>query len=184
MTRDKNEYIIDDITSNYHVKGEAWTMGIIDVKVNHKTVRLSVDGERVLLWVLRTDLGLTGTKYGCGQGHCGACTVLVNGKAVRSCRIPVRMVEGQEILTIEGLTQNGILHPLQQAFVEYDALQCGFCTSGMIMNAYSLLKDNPQPSDSDIIRGMDHNLCRCTSYVRIVKAVRSAARSMKSGRRE
>lgn len=157
-------------------------MEIIDVKINRKPVRLSVNGERMLLWVLRTDLGLTGTKYGCGQGHCGACTVLVNEKAVRSCRIPVRMVGGKEVLTIEGLAQNGILHPLQQAFVEHDALQCGFCTSGMILNAYSLLKDNPEPSESDIIRGMDHNLCRCTSYVRIVKAVRSAARSMKSGR--
>jgi aerobic-type carbon monoxide dehydrogenase small subunit (CoxS/CutS family) len=92
------------------------------------------------------------------------------------------MVAGKEVLTIEGLAQNGVLHPLQQAFVEHDALQCGFCTSGMILTAYSLLKDNPQPSDSDIIRGMDHNLCRCTSYVRVIKAVRSAAISMKSGR--
>jgi aerobic-type carbon monoxide dehydrogenase small subunit (CoxS/CutS family) len=157
-------------------------MGIIDVKINRKPVRLSVDGERMLLWVLRNDLGLTGAKYGCGQGHCGACTVLVNEEAVRSCRLPVKMVEGKEVLTIEGLAQNGVLHPLQQAFVEHDALQCGFCTSGMILNAYSLLKNNPQPGQSDIIRGMDHNLCRCTSYVRIVKAVQSAARSMQSGR--
>jgi aerobic-type carbon monoxide dehydrogenase small subunit (CoxS/CutS family) len=157
-------------------------MEIIDLKINHKPVRLNVDAERMLLWVLRTDLGLTGTKYGCGQGHCGVCTVLVNEKAVRSCMMPVKMVAGKEVLTIEGLAQNGVLHPLQQAFVEHDALQCGFCTSGMILTAYSLLKDNPQPSDSDIIRGMDHNLCRCTSYVRVIKAVRSAAISMKSGR--
>lgn len=157
-------------------------MEIIDLKINRKSVRLNVDAERMLLWVLRTDLGLTGTKYGCGQGHCGVCTVLVNEKAVRSCRIPVKMVRGKEVLTIEGLAQNGVLHPLQQAFVENDALQCGFCTSGMILTAYSLLRDNPQPSDSDIIRGMDHNLCRCTSYVRVIKAVRSAAISMKSGR--
>jgi Aerobic-type carbon monoxide dehydrogenase, small subunit CoxS/CutS homologs len=157
-------------------------MEIIDLKINRKPVRLSVDAERMLLWVLRTDLGLTGTKYGCGQGHCGACTVLVDEKAVRSCMMPVKMVAGKEVLTIEGLAQNGVLHPLQQAFVEHDALQCGFCTSGMILTAYSLLKDNPQPSDSDIIRGMDHNLCRCTSYVRVIKAVRSAAISMKSGR--
>jgi aerobic-type carbon monoxide dehydrogenase small subunit (CoxS/CutS family) len=157
-------------------------MEIIDLKINRKPVRLSVDAERMLLWVLRTDLGLTGTKYGCGQGHCGACTILVNEKAVRSCMMPVKMVAGKEVLTIEGLAQNGVLHPLQQAFVEHDALQCGFCTSGMILTAYSLLKDNPKPSDSDIIRGMDHNLCRCTSYVRVIKAVRSAAISMKSGR--
>lgn len=157
-------------------------MEIIDLKINRKPVRLSVDAERMLLWVLRTDLGLTGTKYGCGQGHCGACTILVNEKAVRSCMMPVKMVTGKEVLTIEGLAQNGVLHPLQQAFVEHDALQCGFCTSGMILTAYSLLKDNPKPSDSDIIRGMDHNLCRCTSYVRVIKAVRSAAISMKSGR--
>ena len=157
-------------------------MEIIDLKINRKPVRLSVDAERMLLWVLRTDLGLTGTKYGCGQGHCGACTILVNEKAVRSCMMPVKMVAGKEVLTIEGLAQNGVLHPLQQAFMEHDALQCGFCTSGMILTAYSLLKDNPQPSDSEIIRGMDHNLCRCTSYVRVIKAVRSAAISMKSGR--
>jgi len=157
-------------------------MEIIDLKINRKPVRLSVDAERMLLWVLRTDLGLTGTKYGCGQGHCGACTVLVDEKAVRSCMMPVKMVAGKEVLTIEGLAQNGVLHPLQQAFVEHDALQCGFCTSGMILTAYSLLKDNPQPSDSEIIRGMDHNLCRCTSYVRVIKAVRNAAISMKSGR--
>jgi aerobic-type carbon monoxide dehydrogenase small subunit (CoxS/CutS family) len=157
-------------------------MEIIDLKINRKPVRLSVDAERMLLWVLRTNLGLTGTKYGCGQGHCGACTVLVDEKAVRSCMMPVKMVAGKEVLTIEGLAQNGVLHPLQQAFVEHDALQCGFCTSGMILTAYSLLKDNPQPSDSEIIRGMDHNLCRCTSYVRVIKAVRSAAISMKSGR--
>jgi len=157
-------------------------MEIIDLKINRKPVRLSVDAERMLLWVLRTDLGLTGTKYGCGQGHCGACTVLVDEKAVRSCMMPVKMVAGKEVLTIEGLAQNGVLHPLQQAFVEHDALQCGFCTSGMILTAYNLLKDNPQPSDSEISRGMDHNLCRCTSYVRVIKAVRSAAISMKSGR--
>ena len=157
-------------------------MEIIDLKINRKPVRLSVDAERMLLWILRTDLGLTGTKYGCGQGHCGACTVLVDEKAVRSCMMPVKMVAGKEVLTIEGLAQNGVLHPLQQAFVEHDALQCGFCTSGMILTAYSLLKDNPQPSDSEIIRGMDHNLCRCTSYVRVIKAVRSTAISMKSGR--
>jgi aerobic-type carbon monoxide dehydrogenase small subunit (CoxS/CutS family) len=157
-------------------------METIDLKINGKPVRLDADPERMLLWVLRTDLGLTGTKYGCGQAQCGACTVLVNEKAVRSCVTPVKSVAGKEVLTIEGLAQNGVLHPLQQAFVEHDALQCGFCTSGMILNAYSLLRENPQPSDAEIIRGMDRNLCRCTSYVRVIQAIRSAAASMKSGR--
>ena len=157
-------------------------MEIIDVRINRKPVRLNVDGERMLQWVLRTDLELTGTKYGCGEGHCGACTVLVNESAVRSCRLPVKLIRGKDVLTIEGLSQNGVLHPLQQAYIEHDDLQCGFCTSGMNITAYGLLKNNPQPSDSDIIRGMDHNLCRCSSYVRVIKAVRSAARSMKVGR--
>ena len=154
----------------------------IELKINRKPVRLSVDPDRMLLWVLRTDLGLTGTKYGCGQAHCGACTVLVNGKAARSCVTPVKAVAGKEVVTIEGLAVDEALHPLQQAFAEHDALQCGFCTPGMIMNAYSLLRENPQPSDAEIVRGMDRNLCRCTSYVRIIKAIRGAAAAMKSGR--
>ena len=158
-------------------------METIDLKINHTPVHLQVDGERRLLWVLRTDLGLTGTKYGCGQGHCGACTVVVNDKAVRSCMIPVRAVKGQTVLTIEGLAQNDVLHPIQKAFITHEALQCGFCTSGMIMNAYSLLKANPQPAKSDILRGMEGNLCRCASHERIVKAIQSAARSMRSGRK-
>ena len=157
-------------------------MKTMDLKVNDKTVRLTVDEDRMLLWVLRTDLGLTGTKYGCGQGHCGACTVLLDAKAVRSCVMPVKAVGGREVLTIEGLAKDGRLHPLQKAFLANDALQCGFCTSGMIMNAYSFLKENPQPSESDIIRGMEGNLCRCSAYNRIVKAIQSAARDMKSGR--
>ena len=156
--------------------------GTIDLKINRKPVSLSVDPERMLLWVLRSDLGLTGTKYGCGQAQCGACTILVNEKAVRSCVTPVKAVAGKEVLTIEGLAENGVLHPLQRAFVEHDALQCGFCTSGMILNAYSLLRENPQPSDAEIIRGMDRNLCRCTSYVRVIRAIRSAAAGLKSGR--
>ena len=151
-------------------------------RINHKPARLRVDGDRTLLWVLRADLGLTGPKYGCGEGICGACTVLVNEKAVRSCQMPAKQAKGQEVLTIEGLSQNGVLHPLQKAFMEHDALQCGFCTPGMILTAYSLLKDNPEPSESDIIRGMDENLCRCSAYVRIVSAIRSAATVMRSER--
>ena len=155
----------------------------IRATINHKPVDLKVDGERMLLWVLRTDLGLTGTKYGCGEGHCGACTVLINEKAFRSCRIPVKEVKGQNVVTIEGLARGGALHPLQKAFVEHDALQCGFCTQGMIMTAYGRLKENPRPSEAEIIRGMNDNLCRCASYARIVKAVQAAAQAMASGRR-
>ncbi len=154
----------------------------LDFTINEKPVQLKVDGERPLLWVIRTDLGLTGTKYGCGEGICGACTVLVNERSFRSCQIPVKEVAGKRLLTIEGLARNGSLHPLQRAFVEHDALQCGFCTSGMIMAAYSLLQENPQPSRADILRGMDDNLCRCGAHERIVKAIQTAANAMAGGR--
>jgi carbon-monoxide dehydrogenase small subunit len=155
----------------------------IKFRLNRKSVRLTVDGERMLLWVLRSDLGLTGTKYGCGEGLCGACTVLVNGKAVRSCQTPVKEVTGKEVLTIEGLARNERLHPLQKAFAEHHAFQCGFCTSGMILNAYALLSELRTPSEAEIIRGMDDNLCRCGSHVRIVKAIVAASKEMKGGRR-
>lgn len=151
--------------------------------LNRKRVLLETDDERMLLWVLRSDLALTGTKYGCGEALCGACTVVVNGRAVRSCQTPLKEVSGKEVLTIEGLERNGTLHPLQKAFVDHDALQCGFCTPGMIMNAYALLIEQPAPSEADIIRGMEDNLCRCASHVRIVKAVQTAAKEMKGGRR-
>jgi aerobic-type carbon monoxide dehydrogenase small subunit (CoxS/CutS family) len=118
---------------------------------------------------------LTGTKYGCGQALCGACTVLVNGEAVRSCMYPMQLVEGKEVVTLEGLAQNGDLHPLQQAFVDHDALQCGYCTPGMIMNAYSLLATNPTPSRDEILAGMNGNLCRCGSHNRVVRAIQAAA---------
>jgi aerobic-type carbon monoxide dehydrogenase small subunit (CoxS/CutS family) len=147
----------------------------IQFKLNNRPVELDVDPDRMLLWVLRADLGLTGTKYGCGQSHCGACTVLVNNSAVRSCQAPVKDVRGQEVLTIEGLGSNGRLHPLQKAFMEHDALQCGFCTPGMIMNAYALLLKNPRPSSTEIIEGMDDNLCRCGSHARIVRAIQAVA---------
>jgi aerobic-type carbon monoxide dehydrogenase small subunit (CoxS/CutS family) len=147
----------------------------IRVTLNGKPVQMSVDGDRMLLWVLRTDLGLTGTKYGCGESYCGACTVLVNGEAVRSCQTRVKEVQGQDIVTIEGLARNGELHPLQKAFMAHDALQCGFCTPGMIMNAYALLQKTPEPSVTQIIEGMDENLCRCGAYNRIVRAVQAAA---------
>jgi aerobic-type carbon monoxide dehydrogenase small subunit (CoxS/CutS family) len=153
----------------------------ISFTLNGKPVSVTTDGQRPLLWVLRTDLGLTGTKFGCGQAHCGACTVLVDNKAVRSCVYPVRNAGGREIRTIEGLATNGELHPLQKAFMENDALQCGFCTPGMILTAYSLLQQNPQPTRQEIIEGMNDNLCRCGAHTRIIDAIQSAATAMKGG---
>ena len=154
-------------------------MGNVSFKINGKPVSLTINNERMLLWVLRTDLGLTGTKHGCGAGLCGACTVLVDNEAVRSCRLPAKDVEGKQVLTIEGLAKNGKLHPIQQAFVKADALQCGFCTPGMILNAYSLLLKNPHPTEAEIIQHMDHNLCRCGSHARIIQAIQAAAEEMK-----
>ena len=156
-------------------------MASIHFKLNGKSITLTVSEERMLLWVLRTDLAFTGVKYACGEGLCGACTVLINGEAVLSCQSPVKDVDGAEVVTIEGLSQNGKLHPIQQAFIDHDALQCGFCTSGMIMKAHSFLADNPQPTQDEIIAAMDDNLCRCGSHVRIVQAVQTAARRMEKG---
>lgn len=155
----------------------------IKFKLNGKPSQLKMEGERKLLWVLRSDLGLTGAKYGCGEGICGACTVLINNKAVRSCQVPVKEIQGKEVITIEGLATRGSLHPLQKAFVEQGAVQCGFCTAGMIMNACSLLLEKPQPAATEIIRAMDDNLCRCGAHVRIVQAIQSAAVEMKGGKR-
>ncbi len=154
---------------------------VIHFKLNNKPVSLKVDGERALLWVLRTDLGITGPKYGCGEGLCGACTVLVNSEAVLSCQTPVSEVKGTEVITIEGLAQNGALHPLQKAFIKHDALQCGFCTSGMILKAYSLLTENARFSREEIIEGMEDNLCRCGSHIRIIQAIETADRELKGG---
>jgi carbon-monoxide dehydrogenase small subunit len=150
--------------------------------LNGKPTTLTVDTDRMLLWVLRIDCGLTGTKYGCGQSQCGACTVLVNNEAVRSCVTPVNDVLDKEVVTIEGLASGGKLHPLQKAFMESDALQCGYCTPGMIMNAYSFLRKNPRPSEADILREMDGNLCRCGAHTRIVQAIGAAAGEMRGGR--
>ncbi len=150
----------------------------VQFKLNGKAVSVEVDPTRTLLWVLRYDLGLTGTKYGCGESLCGACTVLLDGQAVRSCSIQMKDAAGKEVTTIEGLERNGALHPLQQAFVEHDALQCGYCTPGMIMNAYSLLSRTPHPSRSQILEQMDGNLCRCGAHLRIVQAIESAAKRM------
>ena len=146
--------------------------------LNGRDTAIATDDRRALLWVLRTELGLTGVKFGCGEGLCGACTVLVDRQAVRSCQLPVGEVEGARVLTIEGLAENGVLHPLQAAFMEHDALQCGFCTPGMILSAYSLLIANPQPSREQILDHMDANLCRCGAHTRIVQAIQTAAQRM------
>jgi aerobic-type carbon monoxide dehydrogenase small subunit (CoxS/CutS family) len=142
---------------------------------DHKIINPS----QPLLWVLRNQLGLTGTKFGCGEGQCGACTVLVQGKAKRSCRIPAESLVGQKIVTIEGLAANGHLHPMQQAFLDEEAFQCGFCTSGMIMSACAVLAANPHPSDGEIIDYMDGNVCRCGTYPRILAAIRRVAHGAK-----
>jgi aerobic-type carbon monoxide dehydrogenase small subunit (CoxS/CutS family) len=151
----------------------------ISFKLNGKDVSVTTDSSRKLLWVLRTDFGLTGTKFSCGNGHCGACTVMLGNKAVRSCTVPLQIVRGKEVLTIEGLAKNGKLHPIQEAFAKHDALQCGFCAPGMIMNAYGLLLKNPEPTTQDIINGLEKSLCRCGAHVRIVRAIESAAAEMK-----
>ncbi len=148
-------------------------------KLNGKTVRLSSSPERLLLWILRSDFELTGTKYCCGEGFCGACTVLVNNETVLSCQYPIQNVSGKEVMTIEGLAKNGNLHPLQTAFMQHNALQCGFCTPGMILGAYSLLLKNPQPSYREIVEALEGNLCRCSSYNRIIEAIQTTARTMK-----
>jgi len=147
--------------------------------LNGKPVELDVDGERALLWVLRVDLGLTGTKYGCGESYCGACTVLVDDEAVRSCQTTVASVRGKNVVTIEGLAKGDDLHPLQAAFMDHDGLQCGYCTPGMILNAYALLKKNPRPSEEQIVAGMEDNLCRCAAHKRIVEAIAVAAEEMR-----
>jgi aerobic-type carbon monoxide dehydrogenase small subunit (CoxS/CutS family) len=149
--------------------------------LNNKPVQITVNTNRMLLWVLRTELGLTGAKYGCGEGFCGACTVLVEDEPVRSCQFPMKDVVGKKVLTIEGLAKNGDLHPIQKAFVDHDALQCGFCTPGMILTVYSLFLKNPKPSRDDAIQALNDNLCRCGAHPRILQAVDVAAASTGGG---
>ena len=145
-------------------------------KVNGKPVTVEADDNRTLLWALRNDLELTGTKYGCGDGVCGSCTVVVDGEAVRSCQATVSSVQGKDVLTIEGLETDGRLHPLQQAFVDHGALQCGYCTPGMVMNAYALLKNQKSVTRAQIVEGMEDNLCRCGAHGRIVAAIEDVAK--------
>jgi aerobic-type carbon monoxide dehydrogenase small subunit (CoxS/CutS family) len=153
----------------------------VSFRLNDRPVEVRVAPDRMLLWVLRTELELTGPKFGCGISECGACTVLVNHRAVRSCSVPILSVEGKDVVTIEGLAKGDELHPIQKAFMEHDALQCGFCTPGMILTAYSFLRINPDPTHEEVIEGMNQNLCRCGAHVRMVEAILSAAAVMRKG---
>lgn len=155
----------------------------ISFTLNGKPASVTADAERMLLWVLRSDLGLTGTKFGCGEAQCGACTVIVDGEAVRSCVTPVKAVAGKKVLTIEGLESGGHLNALQAAFVKHHAFQCGFCTPGMVINAYALLLKNPKAKPDEIIKEMDGNLCRCGAHVRILDAIQEAGAAMQGGAR-
>ncbi len=149
--------------------------------LNDKPVTWTGEDNRMLLWVLRTEFHLTGSKCGCGEGFCGACTVLVDGEAVRSCRFSMKELKGKHVTTIEGLSKNGDLHPMQKAFIEHDAMQCGFCTPGMIMSAVSLLSKKPTLSKSEITAGMERNLCRCGTYNRVLEALEDAAQTLQKG---
>ena len=150
------------------------------LNVNGKDVAVSAPSEESLLSVLRNRLHLTGTKYGCGEGQCGACTVLLDGQAVRSCRTSFAEAQGRQVVTVEGLERDGKLHPVQQAFLDQEAFQCAYCTSGMIMQSVGLLRVNPSPTEEEIIRSMKGNICRCGTYSRILAAVRRAAHGEKA----
>ncbi len=156
---------------------------VTELHVNGKRATVNADPEQSLLSTLRDDLRLTGARYGCGEGQCGACTVLVDGAPTRACITPVGAVGAREVTTVEGLEREGRLHPLQEAFLEADALQCGYCTSGMLMTAVALLRKNPSPDEGELIRAMDGNLCRCGTYRRILAAIRLAAERMKEAGR-
>ena len=154
---------------------------VTSLNVNGKKMAVDVDSAASLLAVLRNDLDLTGSKYGCGEGQCGACTVLLDGVATRSCITPVGRVGGKEITTIEAMEKDGKLHPLQEAFIKADAMQCAYCTSGMIMSASALLAKNPKPNRDGIITGMNGNICRCGTYQRIIEAIQSVSGTQASG---
>jgi isoquinoline 1-oxidoreductase alpha subunit len=150
-------------------------MAMYDLKINGKSHQVDVDPDTPILWVLRDHVNLLGTKYGCGIGQCGSCTIHIDGQAMRSCTIPVSAVTGKSITTIEGLSENGD-HPVQKAWIEHDVPQCGYCQTGQIMTAASLLKRNPKPSDADIDVAMNGNICRCGTYIRIKAAIKTAAK--------
>jgi aerobic-type carbon monoxide dehydrogenase small subunit (CoxS/CutS family) len=147
----------------------------IELEINYKRYQVTCDPETPLLTALREELGLTGTKYGCGEGQCGACTVLIDGAPRRSCQIPVSAAAAKPITTIEGLEMDGRLHPVQQAFLDLGAFQCAYCTSGMIMSSVGLLKANPRPTSAEIIQSLQGNICRCGTHPRVIEAVRQAA---------
>lgn len=150
--------------------------------INGQSVTLETEPDRPLLWVLRNDLKITSPKFGCGEGFCGACTVLVDGEPIRSCQKEISQIKGRQVLTLEGLTKNGQLHPIQQAFLKHEAFQCGFCTSGLILESLALLQKKPKPTREEIIKALDDHLCRCGAHKRIVAAVEEAATLMKGGR--
>ena len=152
------------------------------LRVNGKGYEVEAESDAVLLWVLREQLDLTGTKYGCGEGQCGACTVLIDGRALRSCMTPISTIAGKAIITIEGLATGERLHAVQQAFLDEGAMQCAYCTPGMIMSAVSLLNVKPNPSETEIVQGMQGNICRCGTYPRIVAAIRKASAAGKEAR--
>jgi carbon-monoxide dehydrogenase small subunit len=154
----------------------------IDFKVNGRDYSLEVREDMRLLDFLREELKLTGTKEGCGEGECGACTVIIDGKAVNSCLVLVPEIDGREVITVEGLERDGRLHPLQESFIEKGAVQCGFCTPGMLMSAKALLDGNADPSDEEIMEAIEGNLCRCTGYYKIVQAIRDAAGKLRNGK--
>lgn len=153
----------------------------IRFEINNQSKELVLEQDRSLLWVLRNDLTLTGTKYGCGMGHCGSCTVLIDNKPVQSCQVTADFINGKKVTTIEGLERNGLMHPVQKSFIQHDALQCGYCTPGMIITATGLLYENPAPTRDEIIGAMENNFCRCGTYSRIVDAIQSASKEMKGG---
>ena len=153
----------------------------ISFTLNGKPASVTTDDGRMLLWVLRSDLGLTGTKFGCGEALCGACTVVVDQQAVRSCSVPIKDIAGKHVVTIEGLADGDKLHPIQEAFLKHHAFQCGYCTPGMLLNAYALLLKTPHPTRAQILQHMEDNLCRCGAHVRIVEAIQEAAGAPKGG---
>ncbi len=155
----------------------------VSFTLNGAARRITVDENRKLLWVLRDDLGLTGTKFGCGESVCGACTVLINDKAERACVTPVGEVAGKRVVTIEGLSRGDQLQPVQEAFVKHVGFQCGYCTSGMIMGAHALLLQNPKPTRPEIVQHMEAHLCRCGAHVRIVEAIETASNTASGGAR-
>lgn len=155
----------------------------IELEVNGKRYAVSYPSDTALLYVLRDELGLTGSKYGCGEGQCGACTVLIGGAPRRSCQIPASAAAGKPVVTIEGLEKDGRLHPVQQAFLDAGAFQCAYCTSGMIMSSVGLLQTNPNPNQAEIVQYLQGNICRCGTHPRILEAIQHAAKAMRESRR-